>query len=112
MDTTARPIIVDPGAVRTRQDEELLRDVRRILESELMLGSCCLVPSADHRQESAPVLFTEGYDGQVDVSVADGQVTLTGEVASEGERALAGRLAWSAPGCRQVVNDLSVAGRP
>jgi hypothetical protein len=111
METIARPLVVKPSSVRTGQEEDLLHAVQRILEGELLLGSCCLVPGTEQTQHSAPVLFTEGYDGHVEVSVIDGQVTLSGEVANEIECALAGRLASSAPGCRSLVNNLTIADR-
>jgi hypothetical protein len=106
MNHIARPIVIDAGTIRTRQDEDLLREVQRVLEAELMLGSCCIDPDDHHR--STPVLFTEGYDGRIAVSALDGVVTLSGEVASEGERGVAARLVWTAPGCRGLVNHLLV----
>src|SRR5579885_762386 len=92
-----RPIVVNAGSRRTRQDEDLLQAVQRTLEGELMLGRCCIDPDDHHR--STPVLFTEVYDGRIDVSVRDGVVTLAGQVASQGERARAAALTWATPGC-------------
>jgi osmotically-inducible protein OsmY len=45
---------------------------------------------------------------QIQVRVADGQVTLTGQVESEDQKALAEGLAASASGVRSVNNDLEV----
>ncbi|MGE5467544.1 MAG: BON domain-containing protein [Ignavibacteria bacterium] len=46
--------------------------------------------------------------GDIEVSVEDGVVTLTGHVISLSHKRLAGVLAWWARGCRDVVNDLEV----
>lgn len=47
--------------------------------------------------------------GAVDVRVAEGIVTLDGEVAGLGQKRLAGALAWWVPGSRDVVNGLGVS---
>lgn len=47
--------------------------------------------------------------GHVGVAVQDGRVTLTGRVDSLRERRLAFDAAWSAPGVREVVDQMSVA---
>jgi osmotically-inducible protein OsmY len=46
--------------------------------------------------------------GSIEVGVADGIVTLQGEVISLSHKRLAGVVAWWANGCRDVVNELSV----
>ncbi|ACR32366.1 BON domain-containing protein [Burkholderia glumae] len=47
--------------------------------------------------------------GKVAVTIQDGRVTLTGRVDSLRELQLARNAAWSAPGVREVVDQLSVA---
>lgn len=47
-------------------------------------------------------------DGTIDVTVAGGIVTLRGQVWSRSHKRLAAVLAWWAPGCRNVVNELRV----
>ena len=47
--------------------------------------------------------------GTIDIRVADGVVTLDGEVPGLGQKRLAGALAWWVPGSRDVVNGLGVA---
>jgi osmotically-inducible protein OsmY len=47
--------------------------------------------------------------GAIDVRIADGVVTLDGEVSGLGQKRVAGALAWWVPGSRDVVNGLGVA---
>lgn len=47
-------------------------------------------------------------DNRIHVAVADGVATLSGQVWSLSHRRLAEVLAWWAPGCRNVVNELDV----
>jgi osmotically-inducible protein OsmY len=56
------------------------------------------------------VLRDPGVDpsGQIEVAVADGVITLSGQVISLSHKRLAGVIAWWARGCRDVVNDLEV----
>jgi osmotically-inducible protein OsmY len=46
--------------------------------------------------------------GSIDIEVADGVVTLAGDVPGLGLKRLAGLLAWWVPGSRDVVNGLGV----
>jgi osmotically-inducible protein OsmY len=50
----------------------------------------------------------EGTHGEIAVSVADGVVTLDGDVPGFAHKSLAGVLAWWVPGTRDVVNGLGV----
>jgi osmotically-inducible protein OsmY len=45
----------------------------------------------------------------VRVDVADGRITLSGTVRTWAEHEEAERAAWSAPGCKEVINELKVA---
>lgn len=47
-------------------------------------------------------------EGRIEITVADGVVTLRGEVWSLSHRRLAAVLAWWVPGVRDVVNELAV----
>ena len=49
-----------------------------------------------------------GGDGDIEVAVSDGVVTLEGRVSSNSHKRVAGVLAWWSPGCRDVVNSLAV----
>jgi osmotically-inducible protein OsmY len=51
---------------------------------------------------------SEDGSGSIEVAVADGVVTLTGQVISLSHKRLAGVLAWWARGCRDVANRLEV----
>lgn len=46
----------------------------------------------------------------IDVSVSEGTVTLRGKVGSFPERSIACNAAWSAPGVRNVIDQLSIGG--
>lgn len=46
--------------------------------------------------------------GSIEIAVADGVVTLAGQVISLSHKRLAGVLAWWSRGCRDVVNELDV----
>jgi osmotically-inducible protein OsmY len=50
----------------------------------------------------------ETSGGSIDVSVADGVITLEGAVISLSHKRVAGVLAWWTPGCRDVINSLDV----
>lgn len=63
------------------------------------------VQGADKDFRSAP----RNPAGRIEVAVAGGVVTLTGNVESYTHRALAGVLVWWRRGTRDVVNNLSVA---
>ncbi len=56
------------------------------------------------------VLRAAGPDsaGSIEIMVADGVVTLTGQVISLSHKRLAGVLAWWSRGCRDVVNALEI----
>jgi len=49
-----------------------------------------------------------GYNGEVEIEVSDGVVTLNGSVPSLAAKRLAGVLAWWVPGSRDVVNGITV----
>jgi osmotically-inducible protein OsmY len=46
--------------------------------------------------------------GEIEIAVSDGIVTLEGHVPSLSHKRLAGVLAWWAPGCRDVTNELAI----
>lgn len=103
--------IIDRLRVRPtvrRGDAEILRDVRRALQSEVALSDCLVQGTAVGTASRTMVLCPEGWQGDIDVRVADGVVTLDGDVPTLAQKCLAGVLAWSVPGCRDVVDGLGV----
>lgn len=87
------------GAVRDSACEWLLRDIDFLNCTIRFLDSGRWEIMRECRGE---------WCGQIDVSVADGVVTLDGHVISLSHRRLAGVLAWWARGCRNVVNNLEL----
>jgi osmotically-inducible protein OsmY len=94
-------------AVR-RIDADVLRDIRRLLQAEVALSDCQVQGTAYANNSRTMVLCPEGWQGDIDVRVQDGVVTLDGDVPTLAQKCLAGILAWSVPGCRDVVDGLGV----
>ena len=63
-----------------------------------------IVPNGEIQSAAEP----DSPVGTIELSVADGVVTLDGEAPSLARKRLAGALAWWVPGCRDVVNGLGV----
>lgn len=87
------------GAIRDSVCEWLLRDIDFL--------NCTIRFSDSGRREVLRERQGE-WCGQIDVSVAEGVVTLDGHVISLSHRRVAGVLAWWARGCRNVVNNLEL----
>jgi osmotically-inducible protein OsmY len=64
------------------------------------------------RIEEAFVRSAELDANRVNVDVNDGEITLRGSVTSLREKEEAQRTAWSAPGVREVKNEIVVSGVP
>jgi osmotically-inducible protein OsmY len=95
---------VEPS--RRMSDAEVLQHVRDALLQEPVFETCALRPikrAAETALEPGPAPKCE-----IDVSVADGVVTLDGRVGSLAHKRLAGALAWWVPGSRDVVNGIEV----
>lgn len=86
------------GAVR-----DLVRDA---LLGEPALAACSIRVSVKNRWE--PVRILDSAAGTIDITVAEGVVTLDGAVQGLGVKRLAGVLAWWVPGSRDVINGLGV----
>lgn len=81
--------------------------VCRLLWRDIDFRNCGLqVQAKGHRE----ILRDAGQDasGSIEVAVADGVVTLSGQVISLSHKRLAGVMAWWGWGCRDVVNRLEV----
>lgn len=104
-----RPII-DRLHVRPAQPmaDGMIGDlVRDALVEEPALANCRMRLWVKGRPELAS--DPPAASGAIDIRVADGVVTLDGEVAGLGQKRLAGALAWWVPGSRDVVNGLGVS---
>jgi osmotically-inducible protein OsmY len=90
-----------------RRGDGAVRDslARLLLESPEFRN--CTIRS--HTNERVEILrsATDGI-GEIQLSVADGIITLDGHVISQSHRRFAGVLAWWTPGRRDVVNSLAV----
>lgn len=87
-------------------DGEIRDHVRDALLQEPALASCAL--EIDDAGRRVPVRLPDGDGGRVTVSVADGIVTLDGDLPGLAQKRLAGVLAWWVPGVRDVVNGIGV----
>jgi osmotically-inducible protein OsmY len=90
-----------------RRGDGAVRDslARLLLESPEFRN--CTIRS--HTNERDDVLRTAADGiGDIEISVADGIITLEGHVISQSHRRFAGVLAWWTPGRRDVVNSLAV----
>lgn len=90
-----------------RMDDGMVRDlVRDALLEEPALSQCRLTVSGESGTEvERDPLEPAGW---IDIQVADGIVTLDGEVPGLQQKRLAGVLAWWVPGSRDVVNAIGV----
>lgn len=92
----------------TRVGDGTIRDAvcRHLMEEPAFLGlniACRLAGDADEvaRRLDEP-------SGSIEADVADGVITLRGRVMSLAYKRLAAVLAWWAPGCRDVVNQIEI----
>lgn len=87
-------------------DGAVLAALRAALLQEPAFAECALTEIAKGREErlQAPLRGR----GEIRFGVADGVVTLSGEVPGLGHKRLAGVLAWWVPGSRDVINGLAV----
>jgi osmotically-inducible protein OsmY len=103
--------IVDRLRVRPAQamgDGQIRDLVRDALLQEPALADMAIRErvKGEHRTVREP---PEGAHGTIELSVADGVVTLDGDVPAYAHKSLAGVLAWWVPGARDVVNGLGVS---
>ena len=85
-------------------DGEIRVKVRDALLQEPTLAECAIREIAGGRVET--IREPADAKGAITVEVADGIVTLQGEVPSLAHKRLAGVLAWWVPGSRDVINGL------
>ncbi|MDR3505758.1 MAG: BON domain-containing protein [Acidocella sp.] len=87
-------------------DGELLNQVRDALAQEIALASCVIRVRGKGHVET--VQDPAKADGEIEIRVDDGVVTLDGDVPGPGEKRIAGVLAWWVPGSRDVINGIGV----
>jgi osmotically-inducible protein OsmY len=87
-------------------DGEIRDKVRDALLEEITLASCAIRTWVKGQPEIARE--PAGASGAIDVRVEDGVVTLDGDVTGQGQKRMAGVLAWWVPGTRDVINGIGV----
>jgi osmotically-inducible protein OsmY len=105
------PAIIDRLRItpsKRMADGEIRDHVRDALVQEPALDQCGIRTehSGDWQVFKQP---TATPFCSIDVAVADGVVTLNGQVSSLSQKRLAGVLAWWVPGSRDLINGLEVA---
>jgi osmotically-inducible protein OsmY len=101
--------IIDQLRVRPaepRGDGAIRVAVVEALMGEASLRDCGV--HALHKGMMETLRVAPNSRDMIAVSVEDGVVLLTGHVSSLSHKRLAGALAWWAPGCRDVLNELEV----
>ncbi len=90
--------------------EKALRDLRGVvgLSNEITIRRKATASGLEKRIEEALTRQAVRAAKHIDISVADGTVTLRGTVHSWQERDAAQGAAWSAPGVRRVTNELKI----
>jgi len=90
-----------------RMGDDQIRDlVRDALLDESAFSACAI--SVIDKGERIAVQAPGSIVGNIVIAVADGVVTLDGDVPGLGLKRLAGVLAWWVPGTRDVINGLGV----
>lgn len=87
-------------------DAEIRNHVTDALMQDSAFAECAV--RARHAETVEALHEPDSRRGDIVVSVADGVVTLDGEVPSLSHKRLAGVLAWWVPGSRDVVDGLGV----
>jgi osmotically-inducible protein OsmY len=93
---------------RRMSDAEIRDHVCDALLGEPALLGCAVAATVGKGQRTLRDPAGAGIAAAVRVTVADGVVTLDGEVPSLAHKRIAGVLAWWVPGTRDVVNGLEV----
>jgi osmotically-inducible protein OsmY len=91
-----------------RTDGEIRDGLVRSLQSQSELRNVNLRQLHKGRMEVVQATHDDWPAGSIDFSVADGVVTVSGEVMSLSHKRMVEALAWWTPGCRNVVNQLEV----
>jgi len=90
-----------------RMGDDAIRDhVRDALLQEPALSLCAL--QVQDKGSIVAVRLPDPANGNIVVSVAEGVVTLDGDLPGLAQKRLAGVLAWWVPGSRDVVNGIGI----
>lgn len=94
------------AAAQSMGDDEVRDAVRNALVQETAFATCAI----DAMDKGKPVIVQSpaAANGKITITVADGVVTLDGDVPGLAQKRLAGVLAWWVPGSRDVINGLGV----
>lgn len=95
---------VRPG--EPRGDGAIRDSITRTFLEEPVLRDCAL--HVHDNNGTATLRDPSGSTELIRVKVADGVIALAGHVGSLSHKRLAGALAWWVPGCRDVLNEMSV----
>ena len=95
-----------PSEART--DGEIRDGFVRSLQSQTELRNVNLRQLHKGRMEVVQETHDDWPAGSIDFTVADGVITVTGEVMSLSHKRMVEALAWWTPGCRNVLNQLEV----
>jgi osmotically-inducible protein OsmY len=95
---------VRPG--EPRGDGAIRASVTQTLLEEPTLRDCAV--HIFHKGVMEALRTPPGSTEVIGLTVTDGVIELTGHVGSLSHKRLAGAFAWWAPGCRDVLNELSV----
>ncbi len=91
-----------------RGDGAILDALAHALLNECDLKNCTLRQRNKGQAETLHEAIGDDACGEVEFSVADGEITLEGHVISLSHKRIVGAMAWWVPGCRNVVNRLHV----
>jgi osmotically-inducible protein OsmY len=97
-------LLVHPG--EPRGDGAIRASITQAILDEPTLRDCSL--HAYHKGIMETLRAAPAGRDVIGVTVEDGVVMLTGHVGSLSHKRLAGALAWWAPGCRDVLNEMKV----
>jgi osmotically-inducible protein OsmY len=97
-------LLVRPGA--PRGDGAIRASIIQSILEEPTLRDCSL--HAYHKGVMETLRVAPGGRDVIGITVEDGVIMLTGHIGSLSHKRLAGALAWWAPGCRDVLNEMRV----
>lgn len=91
-----------------RGDGAILDALAHALMNECDLKNCTLRQRSKGQVETLHEAIGDDASGELEFSVADGEITLEGHVISLSHKRIVGAMAWWVPGCRNVINRLHV----